>query len=85
MRKEKARWRVTTHVQRTFFRHLETCVYLTSMKMCEVRSERAVLRIMCVRQVSVYALRACVAGWFILLYCILICQEQMWPYVALNL
>ena len=36
-----------------FFMTLEPCVYVTRMKMCEVRSERAVRRKMSVRQVSV--------------------------------
>ena len=33
-----------THTINTFFMTLETCVYVTRMKMCEVRCERAVRR-----------------------------------------
>ena len=35
------------------FSTLEPCVYVTRLEMCEVSSERAVRRKMCVRQVRV--------------------------------
>ena len=53
MRREKARWRGMTHVQWTFSGPLSHACIWTRMKMCEVRSECAVRRKMCVRQVSV--------------------------------
>ena len=40
----------------TFLQTLEPCACVTRMKLCQVRSERAVRRNMCVRQVSVCTL-----------------------------